>query len=68
MKAMPADDDAFGTVQIREDGRKLTPSYLFQVKNAGRARTPGTTTSDRGHAPADEAFRPLAEGGCSLVH
>ena len=32
MKAMPTDDDAFGPGRIREDGRKLHPAYLFEVK------------------------------------
>jgi branched-chain amino acid transport system substrate-binding protein len=32
MKAMPTDDDAFGAGRIREDGRKLHPAYLFEVK------------------------------------
>ena len=34
MKAMPTDDDAFGPGRIREDGRKLCPSYLFEGKKA----------------------------------
>ena len=32
MKAMPTDDDCFGPGRIREDGRKLHPAYLFEVK------------------------------------
>lgn len=39
MKAMPTDDDCFGRGRIREDGRKLHPAYLFQVK------TPAESTS-----------------------
>src|SRR3712207_6920774 len=37
-KAMPTDDDAFGPGQIREDGRKLHPSYLFEVKKPEESR------------------------------
>ncbi|MCO6415261.1 ABC transporter substrate-binding protein, partial [Siccirubricoccus sp. KC 17139] len=32
MKAMPTDDDAFGPGLIRQDGRKIHPAYLFEVK------------------------------------
>ena len=32
MKAMPTDDDCFGAGSIREDGRKIHPGYLFEVK------------------------------------
>ncbi len=32
MKSMPTDDDGFGAGRIREDGRKLHPSYLLQAK------------------------------------
>ena len=45
MKAIPTDDDVFGKGRIREDGRKLHPAYLFEVKTPRRARAPGTTTS-----------------------
>ena len=33
MKAMPCDDDAYGSATIREDGRYMCPAYLFQVKS-----------------------------------
>jgi len=33
MKAMPTDDPLFGKGRIREDGRKLHPMYLLQVKS-----------------------------------
>jgi branched-chain amino acid transport system substrate-binding protein len=67
MKAMPTDDDAFGPGRIREDGRKLHPVFLFQVK--GPRESSGTWDYYRVMAttPAEEAFRPLAEGGCPLV-
>ena len=32
---MPTDDDAFGAGSIREDGRALHPTYLFEVKIPG---------------------------------
>jgi len=32
MKEMPTEDSLFGKGRIREDGRKLHPMYLLQVK------------------------------------
>ena len=67
MKRMPTDDDAFGKGTIREDGRKLHPSYLLQVKKPGENKYAGDVYTLAGTVPADQAFRPLAEGGCPLV-
>ena len=69
MKAMPTDDDAFGHGSIREDGRGMFAAYLFEVKTPGREpRLRGTTTSCVATTPPDQAWRPLAEGGCALIH
>jgi branched-chain amino acid transport system substrate-binding protein len=67
MKAMPTDDDAFGPGKIRVDGRKLCPSYLFEVKTPAESKAPWDYYKLLQTTPADEAFRPLNEGGCSLV-
>ena len=67
MKAMPTDDDAFGPGSIREDGRKLHPSHLFRVKAPGASKGPWDYYELLATTPADQAFRPLAEGGCPLV-
>ncbi len=68
MKAIPCDDDAFGPGSIRVDGRKLCPSYLFEVKSPAESKAPYDYYKLLGTTPAGEAFRPLNEGGCSLVH
>jgi branched-chain amino acid transport system substrate-binding protein len=67
MKAMPCDDDAFGPGRIREDGRKLTPGYLFQVKSPAESRGSFDVHKLVATTPAEEAARPLAEGGCPFV-
>jgi branched-chain amino acid transport system substrate-binding protein len=68
MKAMPSDDDAFGAGgTIRPDGRKLHPAYLLEVKSPGESRGPWDYYKLLATTPGDEAFRPLAEGGCALV-
>ena len=68
MKATPAVDDAYGTTKIRDDGLALTPSYLFQVKAPGESKHAWDYYKQIVATPADQAYRPLAEGGCSLVH
>lgn len=67
MKAMPTDDDAFGPGTIRADGRKLHPSYLFQVKTPQESRGPWDFYTLLQTTPAEEAFRPMAQGNCALV-
>jgi branched-chain amino acid transport system substrate-binding protein len=67
MKAMPTDDDAFGPGSIRADGRKIHPAYLFEVKRPEESKGPFDYYKLLETTPAQEAFRPLAEGGCSLI-
>ncbi len=67
MKAMPTDDDCFGPGSIRPDGRKLHPAHLFEVKRPEEAKGPFDYYKLVGTTAAEEAFRPLAEGGCPLV-
>ncbi len=67
MKAMPTEDDAFGRGTIRADGRRLVPSFLFEVKKPEESRGPWDYLKVVQTTPAEEAFRPLSEGGCPLV-
>ena len=67
MKAMPTDDDCFGAGKIREDGRKIHPSYLLQAKSSAESKGPWDGLKLVATTPADEAFRPTSEGGCALV-
>ncbi len=67
MKAMPTDDPLFGKGQIRKDGRKLHPAYLFEVKKPAESKGPWDYYKLKATIPADKAFRPLAEGGCPLA-
>ena len=68
MKAMPTDDDAFGNGSIREDGRGLFPAYLFEVKSPAESQKPWDYYKLIATTPPSEAWRPLSEGGCPLVH
>jgi len=67
MKAMPTEDKLFGKGSIRADGRKIHPMYLFEVKSPAESKGPWDYYKVRATIPADEAFRPLADGGCPLV-
>ena len=67
MKAMPTDDDAFGPGSIRADGRKLHPAYLFEVKRPEESRGPFDYYKLLQTTAAEDAFRPLAQGGCPLI-
>jgi len=67
MKEMPTNDKLFGQGTVRADGRKIHPMYLFEVKKPGESKGPWDLYKLRATIPADEAFRPLSEGGCPLV-
>jgi branched-chain amino acid transport system substrate-binding protein len=67
MKAMPTSDDAFGEGVVRPDGRKIHPAYLFEVKTPAESRGAWDYYKLLATIPANEAFRPLNEGGCALV-
>jgi branched-chain amino acid transport system substrate-binding protein len=47
--------------------RKIHPMYLFEVKKPAESKGPWDYYKVRATIPAEEAFRPLAEGGCPLV-
>jgi branched-chain amino acid transport system substrate-binding protein len=67
MKAMPTDDPLFGKGTIREDGRKIHPMYLLQVKAPAESKGEWDVFKIAGTISADKAFRPIAEGGCPLA-
>jgi len=67
MKEMPTDDPLFGKGSIRADGRKIHPAYLFEVKKPSESKAPWDYYKVRATIPADQAFRPIAEGGCELL-
>ena len=67
MKAMPTDDDCFGPGKIRIDGRALHPVYLLEAKKPSESKQSWDVAKVITTTPMDGAFRPLNEGGCSLV-
>jgi len=67
MKEMPTEDPLFGKGVIRPDGRKIHDMYLFEVKKPSESKAPWDLYKQLATIPADQAFRPLNEGGCPLV-
>jgi len=67
MRNTPINDFMTQNGYIREDGRVMRDMYLFQVKQ------PSESTRDWDYyklvrkIPAEQAFRPLDQGGCPLV-
>ncbi|HTY70186.1 MAG TPA: ABC transporter substrate-binding protein [Alphaproteobacteria bacterium] len=67
MKKLPTDDQLFGKGTVRVDGRVLHPAYLMEVKKPEESKSEWDLMKVRQTIPADQAFRPLSEGGCPLV-
>jgi branched-chain amino acid transport system substrate-binding protein len=67
MKALPTDDPLFGKGMVRQDGRKIHPMYLFEVKKPSESAGPWDFYKLRATIPPAEAFRPMDQGDCPLV-
>jgi branched-chain amino acid transport system substrate-binding protein len=67
MKELPTDDPLFGKGSIRADGRKIHPSYLFEVKKPSESKYAYDYYKVRATIPAEQAFRPMEQGDCPLV-
>jgi branched-chain amino acid transport system substrate-binding protein len=67
MKATPVNDMYNDNVQVREDGRVMHVMHLWQVKSPAESKYPYDYCKEVVTIPADQAWRPLAEGGCPLV-
>ena len=67
MKEMPINDFMTRNGRIREDGRVIRDMYLMQVKAPDESKGEWDLARIVATIPGDQAFRPLAEGGCPLV-
>ncbi|HKU96100.1 MAG TPA: ABC transporter substrate-binding protein [Vineibacter sp.] len=67
MKALPTDDPLFGKGSIRMDGRKLQPMFFYQTKTPEQSKAPWDYFRILDTIPADQAIRPLSEGGCGFI-
>jgi branched-chain amino acid transport system substrate-binding protein len=67
MRELPIEDQTLHHGTIRSDGRVIRDMYLFQVKSPSQSHYPWDYYTLVATVPGDQAFRPLAEGGCSLA-
>jgi len=67
MKEMPTEDPMFGRGQVRADGREIHACHLYQVKAPAESRGPWDYYRRLRSIPAEQAFRPVAEGGCPMA-
>jgi branched-chain amino acid transport system substrate-binding protein len=67
MREMPINDFMTHNGKLRIDGRVMRDMYLFEVKNPAESKYPWDYLKLLQVIPADEAFRPLNEGGCPLA-
>jgi branched-chain amino acid transport system substrate-binding protein len=64
MEMTPFDDELFGKVVIRRDGRAVHDVYLFEVKTPAESKEPYDDYKLVAAIPGERAFRPLDAGGC----
>ncbi|HEY3681120.1 MAG TPA: ABC transporter substrate-binding protein [Bradyrhizobium sp.] len=67
MKEAPIDDDLFGPVVVRADGRAIHNMYILKVKTPSASHGKWDLLEKVGVLTGPEAFRPLDQGGCAMV-
>jgi branched-chain amino acid transport system substrate-binding protein len=67
MRELPIDDFMTKHGSLRIDGRVMRDMYLFEVKKPSESKGEWDYYKLVQTVPADQAFRPLDQGGCPLV-
>jgi branched-chain amino acid transport system substrate-binding protein len=67
MKDLPVNDFYNDNVKIRQDGRVMHVMYLWQVKPVAEARSKYDFCTKLATIQPEDAWRPLADGGCPLI-
>ena len=67
MKANPTEDSVMGAGSVREDGRHMHDMYLFRVKSPAQSSGAWDYYELLATIPAEDAFMPVADGGCPLL-
>jgi branched-chain amino acid transport system substrate-binding protein len=67
MKSLSVDDVITQNGRVREDGRFMRDVTVFQVKSLADSTDAFDFVVPVKVIPAEQAFRPLKEGGCSFV-
>lgn len=67
MRATPINDFMTHNGKLRIDGRVMRNLYLFEVKSPPESKEAWDYFKQLREIPAEDAFRPLDQGGCPLV-
>jgi branched-chain amino acid transport system substrate-binding protein len=67
VRELPVNDFYVKNGRVRADGRLVHDMYFAQVKTPAESKEPWDYYKILATIPRDQAFRPLAEGGCPLV-
>lgn len=68
MKALPFEDTLFGKGKIRIDGQAMHDMLLLRIKTPDQSKGPGDICEIVETLPAEQAVRPLNQGGCRLAN
>jgi len=66
MREIPIRDPIVRNARLREDGRMVHDIYLLRVKRPAEIKEPWDYLEILRTIPGNNAFRPMAEGGCPL--
>jgi len=67
MREHPVDDFFARDGKIREDGRMVHDMYLMRIKKPEESKSKWDLYEYLVTVPGDQAFRPMAEGGCPYL-
>jgi len=67
MRELPINDFMTKNGHLRIDGRVMRDMYLFQAKKPEESKSEWDLYKLVATIPAEEAYRPLKDGGCPLV-
>ncbi len=67
MREHPVDDFFAHGGKIREDGRMVHDMYLMRIKKPKESKSKWDLYEYQVTVPGDQAFRPMAEGGCPYL-
>ncbi len=67
MREHPVDDFFAHGGKIREDGRMVHDMYLMRIKKPEESKSKWDLYEYQVTVPGDQAFRPMAEGGCPYL-
>jgi branched-chain amino acid transport system substrate-binding protein len=67
MRKVPVNDFFAQGGVVREDGRMVHDMYLMRIKKPEESKSKWDLYDYQTTVPGDQAFRPLADGGCPYV-